>query len=168
MNIKKLLLSASLAAAAFGTCVPAFAQDKAPGSGPNPYADCGIGAALFSETKWAAVTSNVIWDLGITAVTSATMSPQTCSGKKVVAALFIRDTYDKLAEETASGQGEHLTTALNLFGCRAQQHAAAAQQVRGAMGQTVSAPGYSDRPAIDKAAGFYAIIETAASSACAA
>jgi len=168
MTFKQLLLSASLAAAALGTCTPAFAEDKAPGSGPNPFSDCGIGAALFSETKWAAVTSNVIWDVGTTAVTSATMSPQTCSGKKVVAALFIRDTYDKLAEETASGQGEHLTTALTLFGCGAHQQAAAAQQVRGAMGRAVSAPGYVDRPSIDKAAGFYSIVETAASNACAA
>ena len=48
------------------------ADPKAPGSGPNPYTDCGIGAALFPNTHWAAATSNVIFDLGITAITSAT------------------------------------------------------------------------------------------------
>ena len=168
MNMRKLVLTASMAACAITLSTTAFAEDKTPGSGPNPFADCGIGAAIFSETKWAAVTSNVIWDLGITAVTSATMSPQTCSGKKVVAALFIRDTYDKLAEETATGHGEHLRTALNLFGCANAQHAEATHQVRGAMGRSVSAPGYVDRSSIDKAANFYTIIETAANTSCAA
>ena len=37
----------------------------------NPYTDCGIGAALFPNTNWAAVTSNVIWDAGTTAVTDS-------------------------------------------------------------------------------------------------
>ena len=49
-----------------------------PGSGPNPFSDCGIGAALFPDTSWAAVTSNITWDIGTTALTSATMSPGTC------------------------------------------------------------------------------------------
>src|SRR5688572_5993856 len=47
------------------------AASKAPGAGPNPFSDCGIGAALFPKTGWAAVTSNVIWDIGTTALTSA-------------------------------------------------------------------------------------------------
>ena len=91
-------------------------EHKVAGSGPNPYSDCGIGAALFTETKWAAVTSNVIWDLGITAITSATASPETCSGKKVETAQFIIDNYDNLAEETAKGQGTHLIAMLGLRG----------------------------------------------------
>jgi hypothetical protein len=169
MNIRQLLLTASFAAAAITNCVPASAEEaKAPGSGPNPFSDCGIGAALFSETKWAAVTSNVIWDVGTTAVTSATMSPQTCNGKKVQAALFIRDTYDRLAEETAAGHGEHLTTALTMFGCSAGQHTAAAERVRQRMGTAVTSPSYAEQPALDKAAHFYSIIETAAANTCAA
>lgn len=167
----KLLLTASLVATALATSMAALADDKkpvdkTPGSGPNPYADCGIGAALFTETKWAAVISNVIWDLGTTAVTSATASPQTCSGKTVAAALFIHHTYDKLAEETASGQGEHLTTVLNIFECDSVRHANAIRQIRGAMGHAVATPNYIDQPHIDKASNFYSIVENAVSASC--
>ena len=168
----KLLLTASLVTVALGTSMAALAQDdkkpvdKTPGSGPNPYTDCGIGAALFTETKWAAVTSNVIWDLGLTAITSATASPQTCSGKTVAAALFIHHTYDKLAEETASGQGEHLTTVLNIFECDSTRHAIAVQQIRGAMGHAVATPNYIDQSHIDKAFNYYSIVDKAVSASC--
>ena len=151
MNLKKVLAIASLAGSAMATGMNAHAEDKpAAGSGPSPYTDCGIGAALFTETKWAAVTSNVIWDLGITALVSATASPQTCSGKKVTAALFIRDTYDELTEEAAVGTGEHLTAAMTMFGCNGEAQNAAALQVRSAMGASVSAPEYADKAPLTK------------------
>jgi Protein of unknown function (DUF3015) len=165
MNLKKHVAIVSMASTALLAATPTFAQDKAAGSGPNPFTDCGIGAALFPETKWAAVTSNVIWDIGITAVISATASPQTCSGKKVTAALFIRDTYDKLAEETAAGRGEHLSVAMTMFGCDAAAQAAVAQQVRGAMAVAVAAPSFADKKSLDKAADFYGIMDKAAAAA---
>lgn len=170
MNTRKLLLAASFAAFGVLASTAALAEDKpadkTPGSGPNPWADCGIGASIFTETKWAAVTSNIIWDLGITAITSATSSPQTCNGKKMAAALFINDTYERLAEETATGRGEHLTTVLNLFECPGSRHAEAAHQIRNAMGMSVSNPDYTDRSRVQKASGFYSIIETAVSNSC--
>jgi Protein of unknown function (DUF3015) len=185
-NIKKLSLTASLIAVMLATITAALADDnngpsasttnpsttksteqsKVPGSGPNPWADCGIGAALFTETKWAAVTSNVIWDLGTTALTSATASPQTCQGKKVVAALFIDRTYAELVEETASGQGERLTTVLNLFGCDSARHANAIQQIRGAMRRAVATPNYIDQSHFDNASNFYSIVEEAVNTSC--
>ena len=166
MDIKKSMLLVSVAVAALASSMTAFAEDKTPGSGPNPYADCGIGASLFTETKWAAVTSNVIWDVGTTAITSATSSPQTCSGKKIVAAMFINDTYDKLTEETAAGKGEHLATVLNIFGCDGAHQSVAAQQVRAAMGQSVAAPDYVDQSHLDKASNYYSIVEHAVIASC--
>lgn len=144
----------------------ADAADKVPGSGPNPYSDCGIGAALFTDIKWAAVTSNVIWDLGTTAVTSATASPETCSGKRLAAAIFIKDTYDLLAEETAKGKGEHLTAALNLFECAAVHQGAAAEQIRNEMAVFVTSSGYSEKSTLDKAAGFYSIVDATTVTSC--
>lgn len=164
MTIRKLAIAVSLLGAALMLSVPAMAQDKSSGSGPNPYADCGIGAALFSETARAPVTSNFIWDLGITALVSATSSPQTCSGKRVNAALFIRDTYDKLAEETAVGHGEHPSVALSMFGCTAGHPPEAVQRVRRAMAGAVSAPGDADRKPLDKAADFFSTMDKAASA----
>ncbi len=73
MNKTKTLIS-TLTLAVCAASLNVNAANKAPGSGPNPFSDCGIGAALFKDTKWAAVSSNVIWDIGTTAVTSATAS----------------------------------------------------------------------------------------------
>jgi hypothetical protein len=138
----------------------------ATGSGPNPYSDCGIGAAIFPTNGVAAAISNSIWDLGTTAVTSATASPETCSAKHVAAATFIRDTYYTLAEETAVGKGEYLSAALNMFGCTQAQHQVATQSIRSTMSQVVSQDGYADQAFLDRAALFYAAFDKAASQAC--
>ena len=170
MSVLKTAFTAALiatAACAAGNACAADA-DKTPGSGPSPYTDCGIGAALFHDIPWAAVTSNVIWDLGSTAITSATASPQTCSAKKVQAALFIGHTYERLAEEAAAGSGEHLSTALSLFECSGDQQAAAIAQLRGPLGKAVSATGYMDGTPIQKAAGLYSIMESTAAVHCGA
>lgn len=145
----------------------AFAQSTAPaGSGPNPFSDCGIGAALFPETAWAAVTSNVIWDVGTTAVTSATMSPQTCSAKKLKTALFIRDTYEQLAEDVARGEGRHIATALEMFQCGENSRKTAIDEIRADMGKAVAAPGYTELQHLEHAGQMYNIIEKAASRSC--
>jgi len=159
------------AAPAAATAAPAqtsvITPDKAPGSGPNPFTDCGIGAALFPNTHWAAVTSNALWDLGTTAVTSATASPQTCSGKKVAAALFIQESYERLAEETAQGHGEHLATVLNIMECRGEQQADAMLSTRDAMSSAVGQPTFGSLSRTEKAARFYNAVEAAAAKSCA-
>jgi hypothetical protein len=167
MTFKKLILAASLVTATMATSTAAFAADeKKTGSGPNPFADCGIGAALFPETKWAAVTSNVIWDIGITAITSATASPQTCSGKTVAAAVFISNAYDNLAEETATGKGEHVAAVLNILECNSAKHDAAARQIRTSMQAAVARPDYVDLSRVQKASNFYSIVDRAVSTSC--
>jgi len=166
--MKTKLLTAIAVAACMGIAAQASANNKAPGSGPNPYVDCGIGAALFPATHWAAVTSNVIWDLGTTAVTSATMSPETCSGKNLAAALFINDTYESLAEETAKGEGEHLTALLNIMECDASSHAAAISVTRSGMSQLVGSEGFEALSHTEKAAGYYSAMDAAVSLHCSA
>lgn len=165
-GLKRVLLAAGLVATGMAATSTASAAEKATGSGPNPYTDCGIGAALFPETHWAAVTSNVIWDLGITALTSATASPQTCKGSNVKAAIFIGTSYDVLAEQTAVGKGDHLVAALSLFGCGSEQQAGAIKQVRVAMGKSVAAPGYTSQTKLQKAAVYYSAMEQAAAQSC--
>lgn len=145
----------------------AFAADPV-GSGPNPYSDCGIGAAIFKDLEWAAVTSNVIWDLGSTALTSATVSPQTCSKKNVKAAMFIRDTYATLVEDVARGQGEHLTAVLDTFECGRDKHAALMQDVRADMVKVVSVPGFNEQQHLSKAAQLFNIMDTRTRTTCGA
>jgi hypothetical protein len=164
--MKHILSKFAAVAFAASFALPASAAD-APGSGPNPFVDCGIGAALFSETHWAAVTSNVIWDLGSTAVTSATLSPQTCSGKKVKTALFIRDNQQQLVEQFARGEGEHVAAVLEMFSCNAAQSEAAVRAARPAIGAAISAAGYSSQSQLQQAGHLYNTIEQAAASSCA-
>ncbi|WP_205125623.1 DUF3015 family protein [Pseudomethylobacillus aquaticus] len=154
-------------AAILGMSVNVQADSSKPaGSGPNPYSDCGIGAALFSNTGWAAVTSNVIWDLGSTAITSATASPETCSGKNIKTALFIRDTYTQLVEESAAGDGMHLKTALNLVECGEAQQSNAIQAVRSEMGAALSNADYQGKTHLEKSSDFYNVINKAAARHC--
>lgn len=138
------------------------------GSGPSPYTECGIGAAIFKNTDWAAATSNVIWDLGSTALTSASYSPEMCSPKKVKAAMLIRDNYPQISEQIARGEGEHLAVALEMLGCSAELQPAAAMQVRGDFGRVVSSSSYSGQKQLQKAGQMFQVIQSAAQGRCGA
>lgn len=163
------ILPASMLALAISFSGLTHAQEQAPGSGPNPFSDCGIGAALFPDIHWAAVLSNVIWDIGTTAVTSATASPETCNGAGAKTAQFIFDNYDRLNEETASGGGEHTLAMLNILGCPSDQAANMTQSIRGNMAGVVAHPEYAQWNQSQRAAMYYqAVNRSAASQGCSA
>ena len=125
----------------------------------NPWVDCGIGAMIFSDTKWAAVSSNIIWDLGTTAVTSAGLSEHTCEGSRTVAAArFITETYANLEEETVQGQGQHMTAMLNIMGCESTSHADIINSVRADFGATVGQSDYLQKADQAKAEAYYNIV----------
>lgn len=90
----------------------AMADEKA---SINPWKHCGIGAMIFDENGVAAAISNVIWDLGTTAVSSKISSEDSCEGKEVKTAQFIQDNYNQVIEETSQGSGIHLTTMLDML-----------------------------------------------------
>ena len=138
----------------------AVAQDKEQGSGPQPFTECGIGAQLFPDTHWAAVTSNVIWDVGTTAVISATASPETCNGKSAQAAKLIYDTYDNILEDTAKGDGEYVVALMQVYGCSADSHDELINAVRTRFSATVSEDGYVDMSKLKKAEAYFNVIDT--------
>jgi hypothetical protein len=148
----KLMLGLVLSATFSGAT---FAGDKAVGSGPNPFSDCGIGAAIFKDNKTLAVTSNIIWDAGTTALTSATASPETCNGKTVTAAKFIIESYDNLSEETARGEGEHLTALLNIMEVNPSRHNNVIQAIRSEMATNVVAADFANADKQAKSVEFY-------------
>ncbi|WP_333608907.1 DUF3015 family protein [Arsukibacterium sp.] len=155
--IATLLVSLSVSAAANAS--------KAPGSGPNPFSDCGIGAALFPEHKVLAVSSNIIWDIGTTAVTSATASPETCSGKNVDAAAFILNSYDSLVEDTARGEGEHLTALLSILDVEQTAQADVVAAVRAEMAEQIAADAYIVANKTEKSQMFYFAVINAVNAA---
>lgn len=134
------------------------------GSGPNPFVDCGIGGALFPNTAWAAVSSNTIWDVGSTALTSATASPETCNGKDVEAAAFILDTYDSLAEETAQGSGDHITAMLNILEVDSADHGKAISSIRAGMASVVADGSYDQLDRVGKATVYYNLVNQSISN----
>lgn len=116
---------------------------------------------IFSETHWAAASSNIIWDLGSTAVTSAGVSEQTCEGsKKVAAAKFITETYANLEEETVQGEGQHMTAMLGILGCESSAHAGIISAVRADFGTTISQSDYMQKTAQSKAETYYNIVQS--------
>lgn len=134
-------------------------DEKEPGSGPNPFTDCGIGAALFPNTHWAAVTSNVIWDVGTTAVISATASPETCSGSGAKAAKFINDTYDNVLEDTARGDGEYVSTLLEIYSCPSSAQDQIVAAVRGDVANLLAADDYGALTQLQKAERYFLIVD---------
>lgn len=129
----------------------------------NPWQHCGIGAAIFDDNTTAAAISNVIWDSGTTAVTSATISPETCESEEVKVAQFIDETYDQLAMEAAIGEGEHLTAALGLVGCDAN-NSASVSQLRNDLSTFSADTSYSSMSHEDKAYRFYNSLNQAAAN----
>ncbi|WP_241971893.1 DUF3015 family protein [Aliidiomarina taiwanensis] len=145
-----------------GAVLGASALVSAPASakmadGVNPWQHCGIGSYVFPDNGVAAAISNVIWDLGTTAVTSATVTPETCNSNLVTTALLIDSSYDQLVMQTAQGSGEHLNAALNLAGCSATAETVGA--LRNDLNAVVSSAGYADMTHEDKAYSFYSSLE---------
>ena len=92
-----------------------IAQDQKMGTGPNPFTDCGIGATFDNET--GASSSNAIWDLGSTAITSAVSSPQMCRDRKAESAKLILETLPELEKNVALGEGKYLLALTEVMGC---------------------------------------------------
>ncbi len=166
MLLQKVLTTGALISAltfSFSSATVGAAGHQQTGVGPNPFSECGIGAALFPTVSWAAVTSNVIWDLGLTGLTSATASPETCNSKQVETAQFIIDNYENIAEETARGEGQHLTAMLTLRGCAASSHPALTQSVRQNMAAEVVQGNYSAKSLVEKSSSYYDALDSSIS-----
>jgi len=83
----------------------------------NPWQECGIGAMVFPDNGAASAISNIIWDLGTTAVSSALSSPEECQGSTVQVAAFVARGYDHISRETVVGEGEYLQTLMDGINC---------------------------------------------------
>ena len=148
-------LKGKIATLAFGAVLSTSVMaEGAPGSGPNPFSDCGIGAAIFKNDVAASI-SNVIWDIGTTAVTSATASPETCNGAEVEAAAFIMESYDNLIEETAKGQGDHIATLMNIFDVAEEERAQVISSVRAIVADEISKESFLNASTSEKAEIYY-------------
>lgn len=133
-----------------------------PGTGSakeiNAWRDCGIGAMIFSDYPVAAVVSNVIWDLGTTALTSAGASEETCKGKEVATAQYIFETYSNLEIETAKGEGKHVTAMLGMMGCDNASHSSIISSIRNDFSKAINNPSYANKTTLDKAEAYHSLV----------
>lgn len=139
------------------------AARKVQGSGPSPFTECGIGAALFKDVYWAAATSNIIWDLGSTAITSAVASPEMCNAKKINTAKLILETLPELEKDVAAGEGQYLAALEKTSGCKAFSNA-----LRSEYSSVVSSENYATKSDIEKADAMYKSVRSSvAATGCA-
>jgi hypothetical protein len=130
----------------------------------NPWQHCGIGAGIFDDNTTAAAISNIIWDSGTTAVTSATMSPEICSSKDLQVSQFIQTTYDTLIVETAVGEGQHLNALLELQGVGMNDRQSVISQLREDLLVHVSDERQAELSHSDKAFQMYVSLNEASGS----
>lgn len=158
--LKKIAMFAGACAFAMALAAPASAEEGALGTKiANPWTECGIGAMIFPNIAPLAVISNVIWDLGTTAVTSAAASPTTCSGHRAQAALFINKTYNVLASQTAVGSGNYLDALGEVYQCAPDARAQLSTRVRADLADAMAQPGFSDLDRTHKAEVYFNTID---------
>lgn len=156
--LKKLFVAAVVAAAA---TAPVQAEEQL-----NPWVDCGIGAMIFKDVAAGAVISNVIWDLGTTAVSSNASSPETCESSRAKGAAMIQQGIDVLETETAQGQGEYVAAVLNTMGCESADHTAVVEAVRADFAKDASVAGYQDKSQTERAQAYYQNVESKVAAQC--
>ncbi len=118
------------------------------------YKECGIGGALFGNSSpILAIISNVTWDLGTTAATSDSMSPNTCQGGNVKAAVLIKEAFPSVEKDLASGQGAHLSALANVAHCDSEAN------VRAQYGQYAQTSAYRTATQDQNAQALYSIVQ---------
>lgn len=158
MKMNNTVAAISLLLAAVPTLSSAADENKNTQS-LNPWVDCGIGAMIFSETPVGAVISNIIWDLGTTAVSSNISSQNTCKGKNVKVAQFIGTTYANLVEETVKGDGQHIYAMLDIMGCNPSSHTKMIDSIRSDFSQSIRNPAYVEKTSLVKFEEYYNIVQ---------
>jgi len=131
--------------------------------------ECFWGLILNKEDqRGLALGLNVVSGaLGSYAFTSATASADTfCSEKTMATAAFINESYPSLLEDTARGNGEHLTAVLELAGCNEAAQRLVTPLLRADMAEAVSAPGYLQAPQAEKVLNMLQSVNTHTAQAC--
>lgn len=159
--IKRYSLVATLILFAMVVSTNAYAQEAKQRNFGEIYTECGLGGMLFQHKKWAglAALSNVIWDFGTTASSSALTTPDSCmGGKEEKMAAFIYHTYDALEQDLAKGYGEHLDTLMVLAG-KNQSDAKFIEVLRQDLAQVIAQGDYAAKTRYQKAETLFGLVE---------
>jgi len=135
---------------------------------PNVYTECGIGALFFNNKYWnlwpLASTGNIVWDLGLTGTSSATASPQTCTGVKVETAKLILETLPGLEKDIALGRGKHLTALHETMGCDITRQEEINSSLRVSYANVVNDESYEKNSDLQRSSDLYDTVRAVTSS----
>lgn len=136
----------------------------------NPWTNCGLGAMIFNNESMnmpiLAIISNVTFDYGTTAVTSATITPGSCAGKNKEVAFLINKSYEELIEESALGYGNQFESMLNTLECEETKHSEVESAFRNELSKTVSSDTYSTQTRNEKVVDYYNLLINQTNSHC--
>ncbi|WP_299776036.1 DUF3015 family protein [uncultured Tateyamaria sp.] len=121
----------------------------------NPWQECGIGAIVFPDNGAASAISNIIWDLGTTAVSTALSSPDQCQGATVQVAAFVSQGYDHISRETVVGDGMYLQTLMDGINCDPAIQPALLADVRDDFAAQLQDPDFSAKDDSGKAEAYF-------------
>ena len=124
------------------------------------YKQCGIGAMIFDKKGTFAAISNIVWDLGTTAISSNASSKENCNNNKVAAAAFIHHTYASLEQDIAKGEGKHVSALMDIMGCSAASRSTVVNAIRTDFSSKATVKGFSDLPQVNKSETIYNIIDS--------
>lgn len=150
---KKMKISAFALIALLAVAQTTMARDFA-----EIYVDCGLGALIAPRLPVVAVITNVIWDLGTTAIISNSSSPETCKGENARTAAFIHDSYEPLEKDLARGKGEYLDTLMVMTGCSEESQQALSRALRVDFGSFVATHNYTNQTKFQKSENLYNLL----------
>lgn len=151
-KIKKVLLAGLLVT----SLVPTTVSAKSAKSFAEIYTDCGLGGAVGSLVDGTAgdifaVVTNIAWDLGTTASTSALTTPETCTNNTALTASLINQGYNKLEKELALGNGQYVEALASLNKTADQTDAQYISSLRSDFSTIVAKNDYSSASHFEKA-----------------
>lgn len=161
---KSLLVISAVGAMCLGLSQQAMARDFG-----AIYQQCGLGGAMNPDSPGWAVSTNITWDWGTTAIMSDVSSPESCKGGSAKKAAYIHEAYPKLAQDLSRGEGKHLTALMTLTGCSTDTQKTVATGLRADLAVLTAAPGYAAQSRQEQAAALYdALNRRAAAQSCSA
>ena len=136
------------------------------------YTDCGVGGLIGSAigskedtlANVAAVVTNITFDLGTTAISSNTTSPDTCARGKEKTAAFIYESYESLETGVASGHGVYLDALVALSGHEGEARERFVAALRSGFAKLVAAPEYPEQDRFTKSEALYNLVYEQAES----
>ncbi len=122
------------------------------------YVECGLGSIIAPHNKYVAVSTNVTWDLGSTAISTNISCPENCKGGKAKIAAFIYDSQDILLNELASGSGDYLDALVELSGIDQSEKATFINRLRDNVKAELITDDLTSKTQYQKSEQFYNIV----------